>query len=384
MNISRDLTSLEKALVEADVAFGLNLFQEIVQSEPDKNVFISPLSVAMALGMTLNGAAGTTEEAMRRTLEFGDMIQDDINASFQSLMALLMSLDPEVRFDIANSIWYRLEFHVEQDFIDVNRTYFDAEVRELDFSLPEAPGIINAWVDDKTQGKIEEIIDQIDPLVVMFLINAIYFKGTWTYEFDEELTQDDLFTTAEGSQVSCRMMKQESEFMYFETEDFQAVDLPYGDGKFSMTILLPKSGVHVDALVDRLTPEKWTSWTGSFSKTEGIVQLPKFRIEYEKSLVDVLTAMGMGVAFNAGQADFSRINSIEQLFISEVLHKTFVDVDEKGTEAAAVTVVVVELTGVGGSGFVMRVDRPFVFVIRERQSNALCFMGKIVEPTINQ
>lgn len=375
--ISRDLTPLEKKLVEADEKFGLKLFRRVVQSEPDKNVFISPLSVSMALGMTYNGAAGTTEEAMRHVLEFGDLSFEEINESFQSLIALLSQLDPRVRFDIANSIWYRLGFDVEQDFIDVNQTYFDAEVRGLDFSSPDAIDVINGWVDQNTNGKIQEIIDSINPLTVMFLINAIYFKGTWTYEFDKDLTSDDLFTTPDGSQIPCKMMNQEGEFLYLETDDFQAVDLPYGDERFSMTIFLPRPGKSVDSLIAQFTPENWTGWIGSLSKTSLNLQFPKFKLEYEIKLNDVLQALGMGICFEPGQADFSKMNRDFDLFISQVKHKTFVEVDEEGTEAAAVTVVEIRLTSTGS---VMRVDRPFVFVIRENQSNTLLFMGKIVAP----
>ena len=376
----RELTPLEKQVVESDNIFGLKLFQEIIKIEPDKNVFISPLSVAMALGMTYNGAAGSTEEAMRNTLEFGDMSFQEINESFKSLIALLTQLDPKVRFQIANSIWYRLGFPVEQDFIDLNKTFFDAEVRPLDFSLPGAPGVINDWVDENTNGKIKEIIDQIDPLTMMFLINAIYFKGTWTFEFDKTLTADDFFTKPDGSQVSCKMMKQENDFQYFETDDFQAVDLPYGDGQFRMTIFLPKPQKSICSFITEFSSENWMQWIGRFSKAAGSVYLPKFELEYEISLNDVLTALGMGIAFT-GQADFTRINKNGNLYISQVKHKTFVKVDEEGTEAAAVTVVEISLTSVGPTGFVMRVDRPFVFFIREHHSQTILFMGKITDPS---
>jgi len=374
----RELTSLEKQIVESDQVFGLKLFKEIVKNDADENIFISPLSVAMALGMTYNGASGTTEEAMRNTLEFGDLTFEEINESFKSLMELFVGLDSKVQFQIANSIWYRLGFYVEPDFINVNKFYFNAEVRGLDFSSPDAPGIINNWVNVNTHGKIEEIIDAISPLTVMFLINAIYFKGTWTYAFDRSLTTDAQFTTSDGSRVPCRMMEQECDLPYFETDDFQAVDMPYGDGLFSMTVFLPKPGTSVNELIEEFTPENWAQWMGSFSETTLTLHMPKFKLEYEDSLNRVLTNLGMGIAFS-DQADFTRINRNGGLFISMVKHKTFVEVDEEGTEAAAVTVVEIRYTS---TGLVMTVDRPFVFVIRERQSNALLFMGKIVEPSL--
>jgi len=374
----RELTQIEKQLVESNNAFGLTLFRETVRQEEQKNIFLSPLSVAMALGMAYNGASGSTEEAMRNTLEFGNLTTQEINESFKSTMALLSDLDPNVRFQIANSIWYRLGFDVRQDFIDVNRTYFDAEVRGLDFSSPDAVNIINRWVDENTHGKIKEIIDAIDPFAVMFLMNAIYFKGDWTFQFDKKLTTDDWFYKPDGSPVSCRMMTQEGSFHYFETDDFQAIDLPYGDGKFSMTVFLPKAGKSLDAWISQLTPENWAEWIGSFSKKNLTLFLPKFRLEYEITLNDVLTALGMGIAFDPNQADFSRINNEVDLYINKVKHKTFVEVDEEGTESAAVTSVEIWITS---AGEVMRVDRPFVFVIREHHSNAILFVGKIVEPS---
>ncbi len=381
----RELTPFEKQLTGSDNAFGLNLFKKIVQAEPDTTIFISPFSVAMALGMTYNGAAGSTEGAMRNTLGFGNLTNQEINESYQSLLTLLTELDPKVIFEIANSIWYRNTFQVENTFIDINKTYFNAEVRSLDFSSPSAPDTINGWVNQKTHGKIEEIIDQIDPSVVMYLINAIYFNGTWQYEFDAEKTKDDFFNTPDGSQTACRMMEQQNDFDYFETDDFQAVDLPYGKGQFSMTIFLPKAGQSLDSLIAGLNWTTWIEWMGQFLKARGTLYFPKFIIEYKMLLNDCLSNLGMGIAFNPLLADFTKINRDGNLYISRVLHKTYVQVDEEGTEAAAVTAVEISYTSIGGEpvGFVMRIDRPFLFVIREHHSQTMLFMGKVVNPGVS-
>ncbi|MFH1943888.1 MAG: serpin family protein [bacterium] len=373
----RELSVLEKQLVASTNVFGFNLFREIIRTEPDTNIFISPLSVAFALGMTANGAAGNTEEAFRQTLGFDGMSSQEINESFRNVVSLLTALDPQVTLELANSIWTRLGFQVEQDFIDVNRTYFDADVRSLDFSLADAPGVINGWVEQKTHGKITEIIQRIDRATMMFLINAVYFKGAWTYEFDPSLTFDEDFIAPDGIVSSCRMMVQEGDFSYAETSDFQAVDLPYGDGKFSMTVFLPKQGTSLDALIQALTPENWSLWMASFSERNAKLYLPKFKVEYGIQLNDVLATLGLGIAFTA-QADFTRINREGGLFISEVKHKAFVQVDEERTEAAAVTVVVVSRGS--ASDVVMRVNRPFLFVIRENHSNTILFIGKIAVP----
>lgn len=377
------LTMAERNVTQSDNNFGFKLLKEIVTEEENENIFISPLSVSMALGMTYNGANGSTQKAMQETLELSGLTLQEVNESYKSLIELLTNLDPEVKFQIANSIWYRKMFPVEDEFINLNKTYFDAEVTGLDFSKPDALNTINGWVNDKTNGKIEKIVDRIDPLTMMFLINAIYFKGTWTYEFDKSKTTDDSFILPDGSKKSCRMMSQENEFQYFENEDFQAIDLPYGDGDFRMTVFLPRPNKDVDFLITELNQENWNKWINSFSKRKLTLQLPKFTLRYKIKLNDVLKALGMEIAFSPQQADFTNMYKeeevLENLYISKVKHKTFVKVDEEGTEAAAVTSVEMKLTSVGTF---MRIDRPFMFAIREHNSGTILFIGKIIEPTL--
>lgn len=380
--LPRDLKLAEVNLTTANNTFGLKLFKEIVLDEQDKNVFISPLSVSMALGMTYNGAAGTTEEAMRNTLEYGDLTNEEINESYRDLTDMLVNLDPSVQFQIANSIWYRRGFQVEQEFMDINQTYFDAEVSGLNFSLPSALITINNWVNQKTNGKITEIIDEIKPEIVMFLINAIYFKGDWTIQFDTAKTQDGDFYLLDGSKKTVRMMTQKNDFAYYSHEDFQAIDLPYGGQAFSMTIFLPDADVNIDDFIAQINDENLSDWIGCLNEIELYLSMPKFKLEYDLTLNDVLKALGMEIAFDQSQADFSKISQSlfgERLYIDEVKHKTFVDVNEEGTEAAAVTSVGIGFTAAPPS---MTVDRPFVFVIREKFSNTILFMGKIVEPEL--
>jgi serpin B len=381
----RELNSVEKALVEADNSFGLKVFQAINSDEKDKNVFISPLSISMALGMTLNGANGATKEAMQNTLELAGLSDQQINENYQSLIDLLVGLDPKVKFQIANSIWYQNNFAFKESFINISKQYFYAKVAGLDFTNPQSANIINGWVADNTNGKIKKIVDQIEPHIVMFLINAIYFKGVWTYEFDKNQTQDDLFNLSDGSQKTVPMMTQSREFSYFASDQFQAVDLLYGDELFSMTIILPNPQINVDDFMAALSAENWNQWTGSFSKTNGVLYFPRFKLEYEKLLNEALKSLGMAVAFDQGEADFTRmfdkVGGIN-LFIDKVKHKSFVEVNEEGTEAAAVTSVEIGVTSIGpGSSFIMRVDRPFIFAIRENHSGTILFIGKIVDPS---
>jgi serpin B len=376
--VIRDLNQTEQKLVESSNLFGFSLMKEVVARSDGGNVFISPLSVSFALGMTYNGARGTTEEGMRVALQYGDLTAEEINQSYRDLIDILTALDPKVTMEIANSIWIREGFEALQAFIDVNRTFFDAVVQALDFADPGAADVINAWVDEKTHGKITEIVEApISPVTVMFLINAIYFKGTWTYQFDPEDTSDGTFHAPEGDQA-VKMMHLHGELSYQENADFQAVNLPYGDGLFSMTLLLPKPGKDLDELIGALSGENWSAWLAAFYPQEGYLYLPRFELEYETSLNDVLAALGMEMAFT-GSADFTGINPGGGLFISNVKHKTYVKVNEEGTEAAAVTSVEIGYESEPQT-FHLQVDRPFLFVIHDAHSSALLFMGKIVNP----
>jgi serine protease inhibitor len=381
---SLDLTAAEKSLLKSDNKFGFKLFQEVVREEKDKNVFISPLSISMALGMTYNGANGSTQEAMKNTLELNGLTLQEVNESYQHLIKLFSELDPSVLFQIANSIWYRQSWTFEEDFIQLNKTYFDAVVSGLNFDDPHSADVINAWVNENTKGKITSIINPpIDPSMVMFLINAIYFKGTWTYQFDKNATREWPFLLPDNSTKPCQMMGQKSEFPYYENDDFQAVNLPYGKGDYCMIVFLPKWGKNVDSLIANLNQENFEVWLSEFHSDSGKVCLPKFILEYGLKLNDALKALGMSVAFDPDQADFTRMHPGAGLFISEVKHKTFVEVNEEGTEAAAVTSVGMELSALPPPlPFEIVMDRPFVFMIRENLSGAILFMGKIVEPTL--
>ena len=378
------VSTTEKLLLDSGNSFGFKLFKEIVKSETDNNIFISPLSISMALGMTYNGADGTTQQEMQTTLELNGLTLQQANESYRSLTTLLSSLDPKVKFTLANSIWYRQGFPVEDEFISLNRDYFNAQVSALDFGDPGAPDTINAWVNDKTKGKVPTIVDPpIDAKTVMFLINAIYFKGDWALKFKEAATKDDLFTLTDGTQKTTGMMNQEKEFKYFEDTDFQAVDLPYGNGDFSMTVLLPQQGKDINSLIAGLNQENWDLWTKQLFTNEVDLYMPKFTLTYEKSLKDILISLGMGTAFDPLQANFTKMyveDGVNRAYISEVKHKTFVEVNEEGTEAAAVTSVEVGVTSAMPSKL-MKVNRPFLFVIRENSSGTILFIGKIMDPS---
>jgi len=382
--ISRDLNLNKKSqeLLKADNEFGLDLFARVMQDvATGENVMISPLSVTIALGMTLNGAGTSTRESMEKTLRLQGFTAEEINQGYKSIIDQLLDLDPKVMMEIANSIWYRDNFEVENDFIETNKEHFSAEIRPLDFSRPDAKDIINQWVSEQTHERIEEIIDAIPAEAIMYLINAIYFKGTWTYEFDPGNTSSKPFYPEDGVTFEADAMQQEATLNYYQNDLFQLVELPYGDRKFSMLVFLP-AGSHTCAdIVSELDTDNWKSWTDGLSETNVRVQLPKFKFETFKLLKDPLSQMGMGIAFSAG-ADFTGINPSGNLFISRVLHKTFIDVNEEGTEAAAVTAVEISLTSAGGGpGPVPFIaDKPFLFVIRENSTGSILFIGKLSYP----
>jgi serine protease inhibitor len=378
--LPRPLTNIEQQLATGSTGFGLSLLHEVInETEPDSNIFISPLSASMALGMTATGAAGATLDSMRATLGYQGIDVAEMGASHRSLIDLLRGLDPSVDFRIANSIWYRIGLQVEQPFLDAAARNFDAKVSALDFSSPGAVAAINDWVKEGTNGKIDKIVNDIPQAMVMYLINAIYFKGSWTSQFDESKTSDQPFHAGDGSVTSVPMMFARGAFPAVATADYRAVELPYGGGAYSMVVVVPGEGRSVDSLIASLGPESWNALLTSLSEQSGDVYIPRFRLEWSDSLIEALKAMGMGVAFNVETADFSGISKQSQLFISAVDQKTFVDVDEEGTEAAAVTSV--------GAGVVsmqdplVRADRPFLFAIRERLSGTLLFIGKMATPS---
>jgi serpin B len=381
-SLPRELGEAEAALIESDNAFGLKLFGQVYDEEgTGANIFISPLSVAMALGMAYNGANTTTRDAMEETLELQGLSLQEVNESYRSLIDLLSGLDPNVEFLIGNSIWYDERYTFRQDFLDVNREYFDAEVVGLDFTSPSAAPTINGWVSDKTKGRIEEIVDDpISPELVMFLINAIYFKGDWTKQFDKERTRPAPFNLADGSQKQVDMMyyaKPDTVYTYSDGS-VTVLDLPYGGKAYSMTIVMPAEGADVGPVVEALNAGNWSQWTGGLSMSQAIVSMPKFTLEYELELNEALEALGMGIAFDPNAADFTRIYSDTwRLYISRVKHKTFVDVNEEGTEAAAATSVEVGVTSMPP---MIAVDRPFLFAIREKLSGTILFIGIVKDP----
>lgn len=368
-------------LMNRQTEFAFRFFEEINNTEFGRNVFISPLSAMLALAMTYNGAENETKAAMADALELQGLEREDVNAFFKELSGILKNIDPEVELSIANSIWSKAGLKFKEEFFDSVSEYYDAELQTLTDAAT-----VNNWVSEKTRKKIRSILDQVSPEDIMVLINAIYFKGMWKYKFDSSLTCDRDFTLLDGSTEKRPMMFQSGTFKYYEDAEFQAIGLPYGEGKLSMYVFLPSKQSSLRQVLDSLKTPNWDAWLTRLHPMKGDIILPRFKLEYDINLNDVLKAMGMGIAFNPSKADFSgmyQISDAENVFISLVKQKTFVEVNEEGTEAAAVTSVTMKLTSVSEpepEKFKMVVDRPFFCAIIDNTSGTVLFMGAIVDP----
>ena len=366
-------------VIETNNNFGLELLNVVFEAETKPNIMISPASVGIALGMTYNGAESTTMDAFGEVLNYNGLTREEVNEITRELISVLLTNTKGNLLEIANSIWYNKGFPVKQEFMDLNSNYYKAQVRELDFSKASALNTINDWVSSNTHEKIDEIIDHIDPSTMMILINAIYFNCLWEVQFDPKDTYDAPFYRENGTKFAeVDMMKLEDNFKVAYSDNFRAVELPYKNKKFSMFLFLPDEGTPVNQLAAELDGPTWNNWLDKFHEINNYnIELPRFEFEFDRSLKEDLKSMGLEIAFT-DEADFSGISDID-LLISDVIHKTYIKVNEEGTEAAAVTAVTMDLTS-AGPGSVLRFDRPFLFAITENSSKSILFMGKVSEP----
>jgi serpin B len=376
--LPRTLSAAEARLIAASNDFAFGMLREARRTQAGENLFLSPTSASMALGMTLNGAAGTTLDSMRLALGLADTPLEEINQGYQRLIDLLLSLDPSVEFAIANSIWAREGVPFRSEFLAAGKTHFDAEIRTLDFGAPTALPAINDWVKEKTRDRIPTILDEIRNDEVMFLINAIFFKGRWRITFDPKETRDLPFHAGDGTTRMVPTMRLDPEPLRVASVNGNTiVELLYGNGAYAMVLALPAEGRTLADLADGLDGEQWAAWTGALAETRVGLTLPRFRLEYRRELKDDLSRLGMRVAFDPDRANFSRMwnATAENLFLTRVIQKSFVEVNEEGTTAAAATAVGVGVTSVP---LTISFDRPFLFAIRERLSGTLLFVGQAV------
>ncbi len=376
-----ELTAKATDVIAYGNEFGVELFTKVAL-EKSENFMLSPLSASAALTMLLNGCNGDTYDQLKATLKYPEnMTISEINEVYKSLVAQLLVVDPKVKLALANAIFYRQGFTVKNPFLNTMESDFDAEIAGLDFSLPSSLATINKWASDNTNGKIPKVLNEISGDAVMFIMNALYFKGDWSYQFDKSLTSDRPFYTDGSNSVDVSTMKGDIGSKVTHGTGYNAIELPYGCTNFTMVVIVPEGTLSdFNASFDA---EKWNEITSAFDQAndygEVTVYMPKYKFSYEKYLNDQLKSMGMIDAFIPGVADLSGIADAS-IFVSFVKQNTFVEVDEEGTEAAAVTTIGIELTSMPPQPREFVIDKPFVFAIRERTTNTLLFIGQVVNP----
>lgn len=383
------IESIPKSITNSHNNFALELLKEINSEQPEGNIFISPISASLALTMTMNGADGETYHEMNKVLGYNSADKEQLNASCKALIDELYDLSGNIEFNLANSIWLNDNFTLQDEFKNLNEQYFDAKIEALDFSqVDKCVNIINSWVENQTEDRIKELVknDDFAGPTLMFLINAIYFKASWKYQFNEEKTSESDFYINNGESVKCQMMQMKEELNYYSNSNIQAIDIPYANENYSMTILLPRNIDQTDSLLDNIDNAEFTNIEDNFRKDSVNLFMPKLQLDYKKELKENLNNMGMEKAFLAGQADFSKmVNEIEDgIYIDHVTQKSFLKIEEKGTEAAAATVVGMKYTSIGDDDEIyVRVDHPFLFFIREKRTGTILFSGKIMKPEWN-
>lgn len=410
-------TDIPKELVSAYTKFSFNLFGKLAEDRQNQNIFVSPLSTAFGLAVTYNGTASGTKHAIARTLEIQGLSLEAVNRANVRLLQGLRSQFKEIKdimaaskewkknlvkgnrtdlrigLKMASSLWLTQREKFKQEFLKINQEFFGAHLQTLDFIDPQAPDTINSWVAKETSGKITKIVDKIKSpqLLTLILIDTIYFKGPWSTPFNKALTKQRPFTLLNGRKKKVFMMSQspnyKKKYWYYRGKDFQAVSLPYGDkGRFSMRIFLPDKKSSLKKFLRELNAANWQHWLSGFKLVNGVIMLPRFKVESEVSLKKPLTALGMAVAFDQHKANFSYLCSITpktNVYIEDIKHKTIVAVDEEGTEASGSLAFLMKRMGVDPPPprtFKMVIDRPFFVAIDDRETGALLFLGVIVDP----
>jgi len=373
----------QKELIDSANRFAFILFKPILaDAKGSENIMISPFSISSALSMTLNGSANETLEAMRKALRLEGKTIDQINSTYLKLMTEMVPIDKRVVVEIANSVWVEKKLVVKQPFITDLKKWYIAEARDIDVTDPKAVDIVNGWIAEKTHDKITNMLDRLDPGLAMLLINAVYFNGKWRYQFDKKETRDEPFYASVPKTVP--MMHIEENLKVIKKNNLTIAEIPYGQGNYNMIVVLPDENVTSSEVVEFLTPSNWQEWMALLVENTHKVELsmPRFKYMYKRNLNDDLINLGMEIAFT-GNADFSKISD-QHLMISRVLHQTFIETNEEGTEAAVATVVEMVYGSANPSSIEkVTLDHPFIYFIRESTTGTIIFMGRVGDPTIN-
>jgi serpin B len=374
----KNAANVDKDLVNSNTDFALKIFKELSNEDKNGNVFISPISISLAIAMAYNGAKSQTQQEIAKTLEFENYTTDKLNSSFKVLLSSMGNIDEMVELYTGNSIWFRKDFSIEKNFTDLIENYYNASIYNTDFNNPDTADKMNDWVSEATRGKISSIVSpEALKEAVMYLINAIYFKGQWKDKFKVENTKEDDFFLMDGNVIKVQMMQNNKKYGYYQGETFQMVRMPYGRDKTAMYVLLPDEDTKINDFLNSLSRDLLDKYISGAQITEVILKFPRFKIEYgTKSLIEPLKNLGMATSFIKDQADFSGI--APQMFISQIDHKAIIEVNEEGTVAAAATSIGMGATAVRPVEFT--VNRPFILLIIDDRTSNILFTGKILEP----
>jgi len=371
--------------------FGLDMFQKVTKAQPTENLCISPVSVSSVMGVLYNGTTGDTQKEIVSALKINKLKPDQINDANKNLSDVLTNLDPKkIDLNIANSMWVNSTLQLAPTFVQKNQQYYNAKVTTLDFTSPAAPSTINDWCKDTTKGKIPQILTTIPTGAQLVVLDAVYFKGSWQKPFDVNKTALQTFTLTDGTKEQVATMDQTGSFNYFSNADATGVALPYGSGRLEMDLIVPGAGDDLPALEKKLSANSLTSWLKK-AKTQPLeVALPTFQATYSMTLNDTLKSLGVVNAFDPAKADFSPLvgtgtvsaTSNPKLYLSSVKQKTYIEVNELGTEAAAATTGVVSVTAVLAPQTKFFANKPFVYLIRDSQTGVVLFAGTVIDPSV--
>ncbi|MFA6402900.1 MAG: serpin family protein [Salinivirgaceae bacterium] len=372
---------LKSAIAEQNNTFAMDIFREIaLNEETGKNIFISPMSMYYALGMAGTGAANETRDEFFELLGWQNQSDSSVLQAMKSLYNDISPANNGITLEVANSLWQREGAAIKDSYKNLVAEYFDAQVSALDFADPASVDVINNWIEEKTHDRIQDMLDTISPDAIMYLINAIYFKADWKYKFDRDENQEMTFTKADNEPITTTFMRQKGTFRFQKNEYCSAISLPYTDSNYCMIALLPNETIGIDGLIEQLTIENWKKWNNDLTYQEVELSLPKFKYVYGTKLINQeLQSLGLLKAFNPDEADFSNITD-DQIFISRVMHKAFIEVNETGSEAAAATIIEFEYTSIGEPEPVFNANRPFIFAIYHQPSASVLFVGKVAYP----
>ena len=368
------LTTAQQAQVENSNEFAWKFFKEVSKGE-QQDVFVSPLSVTYALGMLANGAVGDTQKEILEGLEFRSGKVDDINSLCHQLMMESPKLDKSTKVSMANAVVANKNKPLQPDFKNVVEKQYQALVTNQDFSSPATLSFINLWASELTHGMVPQLLDRVHPDAVTYLLNALYFKGIWYRQFDKKRTQQESFTQADGKKLTVKMMHQKERFFAAENENYQTVVLPYGNGSYEMVVLLPREGKDLSSLLQTMDAKKWKDNLKKTYSSEVDLKLPRFTSAYTRELNDVLKLLGMNTMFERGKADLTKMSKAKA-FVSMVLQKAKIEVDEEGSKAAAVTVVeTLDAAAPPSRPIMFHANRPFMYAIVEHSTGTIFFMG---------